>query len=156
MCACLLRGRLQRLEQVDGGLGRQVFVVVVVDLDHGRVGARAETFDFGEGEEAVGGRLAVVDAEVGGDGFHDGVGVAELAGSLGFGGVVLALSCLMFAKEVGKAYSGTALDMEFAHRTPVVHGVEGGDFVHAHRWHLEDPSHFVHDADTGEAVLSLS
>lgn len=50
--------------------GCQVLVEVVVDLDHGGVDAGAETFDFGEGEEAVFGCFAVVDAEVCFDGFQ--------------------------------------------------------------------------------------
>jgi hypothetical protein len=79
----LLGGCLQGLEQVDGGFRGQVLVVVVVDLHHGRVGAGAQALDFGEGEEAVGGRLAVVDSQVRGDGVHDGVGVAQLARCLG-------------------------------------------------------------------------
>lgn len=75
---------LERLEQLDRGLGREVLVVLVVDLDHGRVDAGAQAFDFDEGEEAVGGGLALLDAEVGFDGVDDGVGAAaaELAGGL--------------------------------------------------------------------------
>lgn len=68
----LLEGR----EQGDGGLGGEVLVVVVVDLDHGGVDAGAEALDLDEGEEAVGGGLALLDAEVGGDGLDDGVGAA--------------------------------------------------------------------------------
>ena len=40
-------------EQLLGGLGGQVLVVVVVDLDHGRVDARAQALDLDEGEQAV-------------------------------------------------------------------------------------------------------
>lgn len=76
----LLQGRQQRLDR----LGRQVLVVVVVDLDHGRVGAGAEALDLDEGEEAVGGGLALLDAQVLRDGLDDGVAAAaaELAGRL--------------------------------------------------------------------------
>jgi hypothetical protein len=75
---------LERLEQLHRGLGREVLVVLVVDLDHGRVDAGAQTLDFDEGEEAVGGSLALLDAQVGLYGFDDGVGAAaaELAGGL--------------------------------------------------------------------------
>ena len=38
----------------------------------------------------------------------------------------------------------------------VVHGVECGDLVDAHGGHLEQASDLVHDADAGEAVLSLT
>jgi hypothetical protein len=46
--------------------------------------------------------------------------------------------------------------VELAHRCPVVHGVEGGDLVDAHRRHVEEARHLVHDADAGEAVLALA
>lgn len=80
-CHALLERRQQRL----GGLGRQVLVVVVVDLHHGSVDAGAETFYFDEGEEAVFGGFALLDAEVLFDGFDDGVAAAaaELAWCLG-------------------------------------------------------------------------
>ena len=46
--------------------------------------------------------------------------------------------------------------MELAHGGPVVHGVEGGDLVDAHGGHLEEAGDLVHDADGGEAVLTLA
>lgn len=74
----------QRVQKCSGRLGRQVLVVVIVDLDHGRVHACAQAFDLNECEQAVGGRLAGVDAEVVFDGFDNGVGAAaaKLAGCL--------------------------------------------------------------------------
>jgi hypothetical protein len=48
------------------------------------------------------------------------------------------------------------LDEELADWCPVVHGVEGGNFVNALRGHLEPASDLVHDADAGEAMLTLS
>jgi hypothetical protein len=39
---------------------------------------------------------------------------------------------------------------------PIVHGVKCGHFVHPHGWHLQHSCNLVHDADTGEAMLSLS
>ncbi len=53
-------------------------------MEHGGVDAGAKAFDFGEGEEVVWGGVARVDAQVGGDGFHDFIGAAaaELAGGL--------------------------------------------------------------------------
>jgi hypothetical protein len=68
----LLEGR----EELDGGLGGEVLVVVVVDLDHGGVDAGAEALDLDEGEEAIGGGLALLDAEVGLDGLDNGVRAA--------------------------------------------------------------------------------
>ena len=64
---------LKSLEKLDGGFGGQVLVVVVVDLDHGGVDAGTEALDLDEGEETVGGGLALLDAEVGCDGLDDGV-----------------------------------------------------------------------------------
>lgn len=46
--------------------------------------------------------------------------------------------------------------MELPDRVAIVHGVERSDFVHPHRRHLEPSGDLVHDADAGEAVLSLS
>lgn len=75
---------LEVLEQLGDRLGRQVLVVVVVDLDHGGVDAGAQALDLDKGEEAVGGGLALLDAELLLDGLDDDVGAAaaELAGSL--------------------------------------------------------------------------
>jgi hypothetical protein len=46
--------------------------------------------------------------------------------------------------------------MKPANRISIVHGVECGHFVHPHGWHLQHSCNLVHDADTGEAMLSLS
>lgn len=67
---------LESREELDGGLGGQVLVVVIVDLDHGRVDAGAEALDLDESEEAVRSGLALLDAEVVDDGLDDGVGAA--------------------------------------------------------------------------------
>ena len=53
-------------------------------------------------------------------------------------------------------YRCAGLDVELAHGRPVVHGVEGSHLVDAHRGHLENACHLVHDADAGEAVLPLA
>lgn len=66
------------------GLGGQVFVVVIIDLDHGGIDAGTQTFDFDEGEEVVLGRVAGGDTQVFCDGLDDLVATAatELAGGL--------------------------------------------------------------------------
>ena len=46
--------------------------------------------------------------------------------------------------------------MEPPNWSPVVHGVEGGNLVNSHGRHLQDPRNFIHDADAGEAMLSLA
>ena len=75
---------LEGLEQLHGSFWGQIFVVLVVDLDHGGVDAGAEALDFDEGEEAVGGCLALLNTELGLDSFDNGVGAAaaELTGCL--------------------------------------------------------------------------
>ena len=46
--------------------------------------------------------------------------------------------------------------MKLAHGGSVVHSVKGRNFVNSHRGHLEQSGNLVHDANTGETVLSLS
>ena len=53
-------------------------------------------------------------------------------------------------------YGCAALDVEFAHGVAVVHGVESGNLVDSHGRHLQESRDLVHDADAGEAVLSLA
>ena len=61
-------------------LHREILVVVVVDLDHGRVDACAQALHLGEGEELVLGHLADADLEVLLDGGQDFVRAAQPAG----------------------------------------------------------------------------
>lgn len=70
------RGLLQGSEEGLDGLGGQVLVVVVVDLDHRGVDAGAKALDLNVGEEAVLGGVAGGDAEVLVDGLDDGVATA--------------------------------------------------------------------------------
>ena len=58
--------------------------------------------------------------------------------------------------EKKTTYSSASLNMELANRGAVVHGIERSDLVDAHRGHLKDTSHLVHDADAAEAVLALA
>ena len=51
---------------------------------------------------------------------------------------------------------GACLEMEPADRRPVVQCVKGGDLVDTHWGHLQDPSDFIHNANTREAMLPLS
>lgn len=75
---------LQSSEKGLDGLGGQVLVVVVIDLDHGGVDAGTQALDLDIGEKAVVGGVAGGDSEVLVDGLDDGVGAAaaELAGGL--------------------------------------------------------------------------
>ena len=58
----------------------KVLVVVVVDLDHGRVDTGAEALDLADGEELVVGHAADADAKVLLAGRHDLVAASEPAG----------------------------------------------------------------------------
>ena len=58
----------------------EVLVVVVVDLDHGRVNAGAEALDLADGEELVVSHAADADAKVLLAGRHDLVAASEPAG----------------------------------------------------------------------------
>ena len=82
--ACGVGALAEGAEELDDGLGGEVLVVVVVDLDHGGVDAGAKALDFDEGEEAVRGGLALLDVEVLLDGLDDDVAstATELAGGL--------------------------------------------------------------------------
>jgi hypothetical protein len=55
-----------------------------------------------------------------------------------------------------QTYRCANLNVELAGRIPVVHGVESGDLVYTHWWHLQYPRNLVHDADASEAVLALA
>lgn len=75
---------LEGSEESLDGLGGQILVVVVVDLDHGGVNAGTQALDLDVGEEAVLGGVAGGDAEVLVDSLNNGVGTAttKLAGGL--------------------------------------------------------------------------
>lgn len=53
-------------------------------------------------------------------------------------------------------HSCADLDMVFAHRVAIVHGVESGHLVDAHWRHFEDVCHLIHDADAAETMLALA
>lgn len=55
-----------------------------------------------------------------------------------------------------RTYGGANLEVVFADRSAVVHGVKGRNFVDTHGRHLKKSRNLVHDAETGETVLSLS
>lgn len=57
------------------------YIVVIVDLNHGSVRASAETFHTEESEHAVGSGLAVLNAELLGQGLENLFGAAEHARS---------------------------------------------------------------------------
>ncbi len=105
------------LDQLRRRFGRQVFVKILVDLEHRRVGAGAEAFDLGPGEHAVGGRRHLRRADqLLADGHHV-VGAAQRAGR-----------------------RGADLEMEFADRGEIEHRVEGRDLQHADERHVEAPA----------------
>lgn len=154
---------MQGFEQLDGGFGGEVFVVVIVNLHHGRVDACAKAFHFREGEEFVGRGLPGVDAKVVGDGLHDGIGTAatELARSLMKKREHTSACATKTTKDYPRLseqgiYRRTSLQMKSSHRVTVVHGVERGDLVDTHWGHLQQPRDLIHDTYTREAVLALA
>lgn len=126
-------GVLQGLEELDSRVVCKVLVVIVVDLNHRGIRTCAEAFHLCKCEEAVWRSLAVVDTQCVFASLHDGIAVAEHAGS----------SC-------------ANLDVVLAHGIPVIHCVESGNFVYTHGRHLEYPCNLVHDADAAESVLALT
>lgn len=59
-------------------------------------------------------------------------------------------------KKGVRTYRRANLQMELAHRTPVIHGIKRSHLIHAHRRHLQNPRNLIHYAQAGEAMLSLS
>ena len=75
-----LLSSLQVVEDLMSVGDGEVLVVVVVDLDHGRVDAGAEALDLADGEELVVSHAADADAKVLLAGRHDLVATSEPAG----------------------------------------------------------------------------
>lgn len=126
---------LQSLQQLHSRLGRQVLVVVVIDLHHRSVDTGAQALDLEQAEDLVLGHVATVDPEEFLARLHD----------------LVAAAAAQHAR-CRRAH----LHKVFAHGRAVVHGVERRHLVHSHRWHLEHPSDFVHDGDRRESVLALA
>lgn len=110
-------------------------IKVVANDNHGSVTARALALDLNDGELAVLGGLARLDAsEVATDGVED------------------------IVRATKHARGGSAdLDKVLADGLAVEHGVEGGDLVDAHWGHLEEFCDVVHNGDGSPAlVLALA
>ena len=59
-------------------------------------------------------------------------------------------------KEGQAGASGSGTDIKEQGRSYAAQGVESGNLVDTHWGHLEEAGDLVHDADAGEAVLSLA
>lgn len=129
------RAVFQCLQQALHRLGRQILVVVVVDLHHGRIDARSQTLDLEQRKKLVFGGVAGMNAQKLLARLHDLVTPA--------------------AAEHARRRRAD-LDKVLAHRVPVVHGVESGHLVDAHRGHLEDARHLVHHGQARPSVLALA
>ncbi|AOW03392.1 uncharacterized protein YALI1_D00766g [Yarrowia lipolytica] len=121
------------LQKLDGSLGSEILVVVVVDGHHGGVDTGSETLNLRESEEVVLGGLTGLDVKGVLDSLHDTVGATQLTGG-----------------------GGTDLQMVPAHRGSVVHCVEGGHLIDSHGGHFQQLGHVVHDGDGGITELSLA
>lgn len=124
------------VDDVDHGLWGEVFKVVVVDLDHGSVGAGTEALDFDQGKLLVLGGLTGLDAELSLESLED--------------------LCGATAAEHARG-GGAELQKVLSDGLAVEHGVESGDLVYAHRRHLEELGDIVHDRDRDPTrVLALT
>lgn len=65
---------LEGIQQANDGFRREVFVVVIIDLQHGSIDTGTEALDLKEREELVGRCLAIMEVEVFGYGSPNGVG----------------------------------------------------------------------------------
>jgi hypothetical protein len=110
--------------------GIEILEILVADLHHRRIDAGAEAFDLAQGEGAVLGRLAEVDAEPLLAGLHDRVGAAQPAGR-----------------------RRADLQQVLSDRLQIEHGVEARDLVDADRRHVEDLGHMVHGGAVEPAAI---
>jgi hypothetical protein len=55
-----------------------------------------------------------------------------------------------------RTYRSADLKVKFARGVPVVHGIESGDLIDTHWWHLQYPCNLIHDADARKPMLSLT
>lgn len=143
------------------GLGGQVLVVVIVDLDHGGVDTGTQALNLDVGKEPVLSSVAGGDAEVLVDSLDDGVAAAasELAGGLERSQSSvskIAKQWHMPKKKFPGSYGCADLQEVLANGITVVHGVEGSNLVDTHGGHLEHAGDLVHDADASVAVLALA
>lgn len=124
------------LDDVDHGLWGEIFVEIVVDLNHRGVGASTEALDLDQGELLVLGGLTGLDAEL----------------------VLKSLEDLCGATTAEHARGGGAeLQEVLSNRLAVEHGVESGDLVNTHGGHLEELGDVVHDRDGNPTgVLTLT
>ena len=148
------RGFLESGEKSLDGFGGEIFVVVVVDLDHGGIDTGTQAFDLDESEQTILSGVAGSDAQVLGDRLDDlgAAATAELARCLD------GRQSIQERKKTMQilSYRRAELNKVLAHRLTVVHGVESRDFVDTHRGHLEHAGDLVHDANAGVTVLALA
>jgi len=64
-------------------------------------------------------------------------------------------ACLARREDFGDTYGCADLQVVLPNWCAVVHGVERGHLIHAHRRHLQDPRDLVHNAQAREAGLAL-
>ena len=113
-------------------LGRQILIVVIIDLNHRGIHTGSKTLHLHETEETVLCRFTDFYAKFVTNGVQDPSAVTQHAGS-----------------------GGADLDVVATHRAPVEHGVEGGHFVDAHPRHAEELGDAVHGGYGQPAVLPL-
>ena len=149
----ILRASLESLQQCDYAFGCEVFVVIVVNLNHRRVDACSETLDFDEGKEPVFRRVAGRDSEVVLDGLDD--LVAAAASELTWG-LFTPISIPAYMPSFASTYRRADLQVPLPNRIPIVHGVERRNLIHPHWRDLQYPRNLIHHAQARESMLSLS
>mmetsp|Transcript_8566 Transcript_8566/g.14508 ORF Transcript_8566/g.14508 Transcript_8566/m.14508 type:complete len:229 (-) Transcript_8566:200-886(-) len=110
-----------RFQQFNGGFGCQTLVVIIVELDHWRVGTSAQTLHLQQSEEAVLGGLAILDTQMLLNGLFDVLRTTNHAGC-----------------------GAAELDKVLTHLGPIEHGVEGCDLIDTGRSGSNNLSHLVH------------
>lgn len=77
-----------------------------------------------------------------------------------YGRLVFAFSGVHSIPKAGirieNPYRSANLNKILAHWFAVVHGIESGNLVDAHRRHLQQPCNLIHDADTSVTMLALA
>jgi hypothetical protein len=53
------------------------------------------------------------------------------------------------------AYCCASLQVVLPNRISIVHSIEGGNLIHAHWRHLQQPCDLIHNAQAAESMLSL-
>lgn len=126
----------QLFDNVDHRLWGQILEVIIVDLNHGSVGASTEALYLDQRKLLIRGGLTSLDLQLVLNGRKNLIGTTTAEHARG---------------------GGAKLHKVLSDRFAVEHGVERSDLVNAHRRHLEQLGNVVHDRNGNPTrVLSLT